>query len=59
MRILHVNKFYPPHLGGVEFVVQEITKGLCHEVQIDVLVCNEKKGSASESQEEGVSIVRA
>jgi glycosyltransferase involved in cell wall biosynthesis len=59
MRILHVNKFYPPHLGGVEFVVQEITEGFAEEMEIDVLVCHEKKGSTNEQVEGNVRIVRA
>jgi glycosyltransferase involved in cell wall biosynthesis len=59
MRLLHVNKYYPPHLGGVEFVVQELTEGLSQEMEIDVLVCHEKTRMRSKTTQGNVQIIRA
>src|SRR6185436_427217 len=40
MRILIVNKFYPPWVGGIETVVQQLAEGLSQKaVTVDVLVC--------------------
>lgn len=39
LRILQVNKFYPPHIGGIETVVQQVSEGLKDRAQVSVLVC--------------------
>jgi len=52
MKILQINKFYPPHLGGVETIVKDITDGLNSRAgfEVDVLACessaDDKKNSA-------------
>lgn len=44
MKILQINKFYYPWVGGVEKIVQQIAEGLNEEnnLKIDVLACNSK-----------------
>lgn len=44
MKILQVNKFYYPWIGGIEKIVQQIAEGLNKKdgLEIDVLVCNDK-----------------
>ena len=34
LRILQVNKFYPPHIGGIETVVQQVSEGLKDRAQV-------------------------
>lgn len=42
-KILQINKFYYPHLGGVETVVKDIAEGLNNNNwQVDVLACQSK-----------------
>ncbi|MFA4942870.1 MAG: glycosyltransferase [Patescibacteria group bacterium] len=50
MRILQINKLYPPHLGGIENVVRDIAESLAIDdsFQSDVLVCQEKGKRAVE-----------
>ncbi len=58
MKILQINKFYYPWIGGVEKVVQQIAEGLKNDFNIDVLVCNDK----NERKEEivnGIKVFRA
>ncbi|MDR1775528.1 MAG: glycosyltransferase [Actinomycetes bacterium] len=58
MRILMVNKYYPPHVGGIEFHVRDLAEGLVtagHAVR--VLVCNNERRLVEESIN-GVEIVR-
>lgn len=58
MRILMVNKYYPPHVGGIEFHVRDLAEGLVragHEVR--VLVCNNDKTYKEETMN-GVEVVR-
>lgn len=44
MRILEVNKFYPPHIGGIETVVAQRVKYLSAfpDTELKVLVCQEQ-----------------
>ena len=42
-RVLQVNKFYPPWIGGVERVVQDLAEGLGPEFQVRVLACDRKR----------------
>lgn len=58
MKILQVNKFYYPHTGGIEKVVQDIAEGLRDNVDMEVLVCK-AKGLGSKEKVNGVSVVRA
>ncbi len=59
MKILEVNKFYYPKIGGVEKVVQEIAEWINGgDISIDVLACSEK-GRGEEAIINGVNITRA
>ena len=42
LRILQVNKFYPPHIGGIETVIQQVSQGLKDRAEVSVLVCQPK-----------------
>ena len=58
MRILMVNKYYPPHVGGIEFHVRDLAEALAragHEVR--VLVCN-NENAYKEEIIQGVEVVR-
>ncbi len=57
--ILEVNKFYPPHIGGIETVVAQRAKYLRQfpDTEIKVLVCQEKGKSRTEFIN-GVEIIR-
>lgn len=59
LRVTMVNKYYPPHLGGVEFHLRDLAEGLVeHEgVSVRAVVCN----ANAERREElvnGVDVVR-
>ena len=60
MRILMVNKFYPPDIGGVESVVAQYAKAASaagHEVQ--VLTCHSRAGLPTQTEDEaGVRVTR-
>ena len=43
MKILHVGKFYPPHMGGIETHVQVLCRELQERVDVEVLVASETK----------------
>lgn len=60
MKILQVNKFYYPWIGGVETIVQQIAEGLNrnNSCQVDVLVC-QPRGKKSVENINGVNIFRA
>ncbi|NBK25027.1 MAG: glycosyltransferase, partial [Spirochaetia bacterium] len=58
MRILQVSKLYPPKIGGVERVVQQIAEGLNDKTDMQVLVCQEK-GKGSDEPYEGVKVHRS
>jgi hypothetical protein len=44
VRILQVNKFYAPWIGGIEKVAQDIAEGVqaFPDVHCEVLVCNHR-----------------
>ena len=60
LRILLVNKAYPPHIGGIETLVRQYAR--CFQTQfsaeVQVLVCQEKGKTARETIE-GVPVLRA
>ncbi len=44
MKILQLGKYYPPHIGGIEMVMYQITEGLNKRgIHCDVLCSNDKK----------------
>ncbi|MDR3685359.1 MAG: glycosyltransferase [Coriobacteriia bacterium] len=60
MRVTMVNKYYwPPHLGGVETVVRNLSEGLVAQTGASVraIVCNEGRERV-EDNIEGVEVVR-
>jgi len=59
MKLLQINKFYPPIIGGVEIVVQQIAESLKEQQYVsDVLTC-QKKGKRIVECIRGVTIYRA
>lgn len=60
MKILQVNKLYPPHLGGIENVVRDIAETLSSDdrFQSDVLVCR-AKGKRVRDNNNNITIFRA
>ena len=57
MRVLHVGKFYPPHAGGIERVVETLCRSSRGLVENHVLVCNES-GNTVEEVVDGVHVTR-
>ncbi|MBI5231031.1 MAG: glycosyltransferase [Coriobacteriales bacterium] len=59
MRVTMINKYYPPHLGGVEFVMRDMAEGLVeHEgAEVRAIVSN---GDSSRVEEtiNGVDVLR-
>jgi rhamnosyl/mannosyltransferase len=60
MKVLQVNKLYPPHLGGIENIIRDIAESLAadNSWQSDVLVCREK-GKRRIEKMKGVNVYRA
>lgn len=48
MRLLQLNKYYPPYRGGIETTVRTITELLQDRAIIEVLTCNERNISEKE-----------
>jgi rhamnosyl/mannosyltransferase len=48
-RVLHVGKFYPPHMGGMETHVQALCEELQRFVKVEVLVANDARETAMET----------
>jgi len=42
MKVLEINKFFPPHIGGIEKVVKDIADFLGKVIDLRVLVCSDK-----------------
>ncbi|WP_263840541.1 glycosyltransferase [Salinibacter sp.] len=61
MRVLQVNKFYEPHVGGVETVVKQLAEGLPEQgMETRVLTCQHKvQLFTTEEFIEGVKVRRA
>jgi glycosyltransferase involved in cell wall biosynthesis len=59
LRILQVNKYYAPWIGGIETTVQEMAEGLLSlpNVQCEVLVCRDR-GRGCKSLVNGVPVTR-
>jgi rhamnosyl/mannosyltransferase len=57
LRILHVGKFYPPHMGGTEIYTQELVRRHSKTAEIDVLVTGDSRRTTVESVD-GVRLTR-
>lgn len=59
LRVTMVNKYYPPHLGGVEFHVRDLAEGLVEHARASVraIVCNGDGGRVEETVN-GVDVIR-
>ena len=42
MRVLQVGKFYPPHTGGIETVIESMARSLTPHAGVEVLVANDR-----------------
>jgi rhamnosyl/mannosyltransferase len=58
MRVLQVNKLYPPTTGGIEKIVRQLAEGLNGRTNTMVLVCRER-GLTKAGRRNGVKVVRA
>ena len=57
LKILQINKYYYPHIGGIERVVQQIAEGLCLKTEMTVLVSSEDKRRHEES-DNSINLIR-
>lgn len=59
LRVTMVNKYYPPHLGGIEFHLRDLAEGLVSEgiASVRAVVCNESNQRLEETMQ-GVDVVR-
>ncbi len=57
MKVLHVTKYYPPHIGGIEMHLRDLARELRKSVEIEVLVANDRSAFVREERD-GVFITR-
>jgi rhamnosyl/mannosyltransferase len=57
MKVLHVTKYYPPHVGGIEMHLRDLAGQLRKSIEIQVLVANDHPTLVREEQG-GVLITR-
>ncbi|MDH4140832.1 MAG: glycosyltransferase, partial [Coriobacteriia bacterium] len=58
MRVTMINKYYYPHLGGIEYHMRDLARGLLRAgVDVDVLVSNEESHQATDTVD-GVRVER-
>jgi rhamnosyl/mannosyltransferase len=59
LKVLEVNKFYPPHIGGIETLIAQRAEYFAEnpDVEVRVLVCQEK-GRGSVEHLNGVEVTR-
>lgn len=58
MRVTMVNKYYPPHLGGIEYHMRDLATALAsRQNDVRVVVANEGRDSVSE-RVDGVDVTR-
>ena len=55
LRILHVNKRYAPHIGGVETVVRQLAEGMAARGHTSTVLCMAER--ASDATHNGVRVV--
>jgi glycosyltransferase involved in cell wall biosynthesis len=48
LRVLHVGKFYPPHMGGIETHLQALCGALCGHADVRVIVSSENRNTLEE-----------
>lgn len=41
MKVLHIGKYYPPHVGGMETHLQHLAQGLREHVDVKIVVAND------------------
>lgn len=58
MKILQVNKFYYPHTGGIETIIQTLSEGFNTSDEVNVLVCQQKGRGTCETVN-GVCVKRS
>ena len=59
-RILEVNKFYPPHVGGIERVVQDLAKEFGRRGhRVRVLACRSTRGTRRVEWRDGAVVIYA
>ena len=58
LRVLHVGKFYPPHMGGIETHLQVLCRELAKHVDVSVLVANDGARDVVD-EDRGIRITRA
>jgi glycosyltransferase involved in cell wall biosynthesis len=49
LRVLHVGKFYPPHMGGIETHLQALCGGLREHADVRVIVSSEDRNTVEET----------
>jgi exopolysaccharide biosynthesis polyprenyl glycosylphosphotransferase len=60
LRVLEVNKFYTPHIGGMERMVQDLTKGLVRRHhRVRVLTCQSAPGPRRVARIDGAVVIYA
>lgn len=57
LRVLHVGKFYPPHMGGIETHLQTLCRELRKSLDLRVIVANDHNAKSEESLD-GVLVTR-
>lgn len=57
MKVLHVGKFYPPHMGGIETHLQTLCGELRHSMDLRVIVASESRSPVEETLD-GVRVSR-
>jgi glycosyltransferase involved in cell wall biosynthesis len=57
LRVLHIGKFYPPHMGGIETHLQTLCERLIRNADVSVLVANDHSRTEQETMA-GVRITR-
>jgi glycosyltransferase involved in cell wall biosynthesis len=57
LRVLHVGKFYPPHMGGIETHLEALCGELKKSLDLRVVVANDGAGSVEELRD-GVRVSR-
>lgn len=57
MKVLHIGKYYPPHMGGMETHLQHLAQGLKDHVAVKIVVANDSLRT-NRSWVDGVRVTR-